>query len=198
MKIIFIGFMAAGKSFFSKRLAERLNMERIDMDGMVLRQSGRASVSEIFEKDGETKFRELEIATAKSFGKKDNVIIDSGGGVVLNKIILDYLRIDGVVVFLDSPLAVIEKRLKGDKARPLWQDKERFRRLYKLRLSLYREYSDVMVKTGSSLFFSADGKSHKMTPAAEKILELIIKKIKPALSVKAPNKGSHIKRKNKI
>lgn len=178
MKIIFIGFMGAGKSFFSKRLAERLGLERIETDELAIKKSGRDSIKEIFEKDGETRFRELEIEIAKELQEKDKVVIDTGGGVVLNKIILDYLRKNGVVIFLNSSLEIIEKRFKDDEIRPLWQDKEKFRQLYKLRLPLYQQYADVEINTSWPLFFSADGKSHDMTPEAEKILEEIIEKTK--------------------
>ncbi|MEK7172465.1 MAG: shikimate kinase [Patescibacteria group bacterium] len=177
MKIILIGFMGAGKSFFAKRLAERLGLESIEMDKLVLEKSGRANIKEIFEKDGEIKFRELEIEIAKELQEKNDVVIDTGGGVVLNKIILDYLKKDGVVVFLNSSLEIIEKRFQDDKTRPLWQDKEKFRQLHKWRLPLYQQYADVEVDTSWPLFFIPNGKSHEMTPEAEKILEEITKKI---------------------
>ncbi|MDO8524623.1 MAG: shikimate kinase [bacterium] len=178
MKIIFIGFMGAGKSFFSKRFAEHLGLERVETDELAIKKSGRASIKEIFEKDGEIRFRELEIETAKELQEKDNVVIDTGGGVVLNKIILDYLRKDGVVIFLKSSLPAIEERFKDDEARPLWKDKEKFRQFYELRLPLYQQYADVEVDTSSPILFSPDGKSQEMTKGAEKILEEIIKKIK--------------------
>ncbi len=178
MKIILIGFMGAGKSFFSKRLAECLGLERVETDELAIKKSGRNSVKEIITQDGEIKLRELEIEIAKELQEKDGVVIDTGGGVVLNKIILDYLKKDGVVVFLNSSLEIIEKRLQGDEVRPIWQDKERFRQQYGLSLPLYRQYADMEVDTSWPLFFSPDGKSHEMTPEAEKILEEIIKKIK--------------------
>ena len=181
MKIIFIGFMGAGKSFFSKRLAERLGLERIETDELAIKKSSRNSVKEIIIQDGEIKLREIEIEIAKEFQEKDSVVIDTGGGVVLNKIILDYLRKNGVVVFLNSSLEIIEKRLQGDEVRPIWQDKERFRQQYGLRMPLYRQYADVEIDTSGPIFFSPDGKSHKMTSEAEKILEEIIEKIRAYL-----------------
>jgi len=170
MKIIFIGFMGAGKSFFAKRLAERLGIERIGTDELALKKSGRVSIGEIFDKDNEIKFRELEIETAKELREKDNAIIDAGGGVVENKIILDYLRENGIVVFLNSSLEIIEKRLKDDGTRPLFKDKEKYRRLYELRMPLYKEYSDITVGTGGMIFFSPD--------ETEKLLDNIVEKIK--------------------
>lgn len=178
MKIILIGFMGAGKSFFAKRLANRLGLENIKMDELVLKKSGRKTVKEIFEKDGEMKFREFEIEVARELQGKDDVVIDTGGGVVQNKIILDYLRKDGIVVFLDSSLEIIKKRLGGDKTRPLLKDKEKFRQLYESRMPLYQRYADVVVDTSRLISFSVDGKSDKLKPETEELLENIIKLIK--------------------
>lgn len=169
MKIIFIGFMGAGKSFFAKRLAKRLGLEMIEMDELILGKSGRVSIGEIFNKDDEIKFRELEIETAKELQEKDNVVIDAGGGVVENKIILDYLRKNGIVIFLNSPLEIIEKRLKDDQTRPLFKDKEKSKRLYEFRMPLYRAYSDVIIDTGEITFFNPN--------ETERILDNIVEKI---------------------
>ncbi len=177
MKIILIGFMSSGKTFFAKHLSDCLNLENVRMDEMVQKRSKRQSIKEIFDKDGEIVFRKLEIETAESLQNKTNVVIDTGGGVVENKINLDYLKKDGMVIFLYSPLEVIEKRMSNNVDRPLWQDKKRFGRLYHLRLPLYHFFADEVVNTGEINFFSPDEESYKMNSGARKILEDILEKV---------------------
>lgn len=149
MNIILIGFMGAGKSSVAQILSEKLHLQLIELDEIVLKKSGRKSINEIFARDGETAFRELEIEAAKSLQSLDNLIISSGGGIVHNKLILDYLKKDGTVIFLETPLTQIEKRLVGDKTRPLFQDKKKTKKLFNFRKKLYEEYADIIVSTGN-------------------------------------------------
>lgn len=147
MKIVLIGFMGSGKSSIAKKLAERLDLEFIEMDELCIKKSRRNSISEIFEKDGEIIFREIEIYTAKDLINRENVIISAGGGVVMNKINLDYLKKNGIVIFLDTAFEIIEKRLMDDNTRPLFKDKKKAKQLYDFRLPLYKYYADVIINT---------------------------------------------------
>lgn len=147
MNIIFIGFMGSGKSTVGKLLAQRQLREHIEMDDLILHRSGRSSISEIFAKDGEIRFRELEMEIAKEVSKKENSVISSGGGVVMNKINIDYLKMGGFVVCLKTSFRELEKRLKGDMTRPLFQNKEKARELYDVRSVLYETYADHVIKT---------------------------------------------------
>ena len=102
MKLILIGFMGSGKSSVGRTLAKKLQLELVELDRLVLKSSGRKSIKEIFERDGETRFRELEIAQAKKLKNKNQAVIATGGGVVLNRIILDWLRPGSQVIWLKA------------------------------------------------------------------------------------------------
>lgn len=145
MKIILTGFMGAGKTSTGKALAQKIGWPYIEMDEEVLLASGRQSIREIFQKDGETRFRELEIKVARRLMRRDKVVIATGGGVVMNRIILDYLKERGKVFFLDADFRVIKKRLSGDKTRPLFQNCKEAKALYQFRLPLYRQYADYCI-----------------------------------------------------
>src|SRR5438445_691819 len=121
MNIILIGFMGSGKTSVARMLEERTKMSFIEMDAIVVQASGRKTVNEIFERDGELRFRELEIETAKKVANNHDVIISTGGGVVMNKIIIDYFKKNGTIIFLDTPFKTIQQRLSGDTSRPLFQ-----------------------------------------------------------------------------
>ena len=143
--------MGAGKSSVADVLSRKLNLDVIEMDDLVLKKTKRQNISEIFSKDGETRFRELEIQTAKDLRKKDNIVISTGGGVVMNKINTDYLKDNGKIIFLKTSFLEIGKRLKNNNDRPLFRNKKMAKKLFISRQKLYEEYADLIVNT--------DGKS---------------------------------------
>lgn len=146
MNIILIGFMGSGKSTVAKYLSRILNIPWIEMDDLVYQRTNTRDMHEVFEKGGELLLRETEIAIAKECSLKEDVIISTGGGVVLNKIIIDYFKATGgKVVFLNIPLNTAIKRLEGDNARPLFKDVSNAKELYDLRYPLYMHYADEVI-----------------------------------------------------
>ena len=147
MNIILIGFMGAGKSTVAKKIAEKIGDQLIEMDDLIVERSGRKDVAEIFELDGEIRFREMEIEIAKEISLMTNVVVSTGGGVIINRIILDYLRKTGTVVFLQTRFTEILSRIDRSGGRPLFQDKKKAKILFDFREVLYKEYSDLSVAT---------------------------------------------------
>jgi len=146
MKIILIGFMGSGKTTVASILAKKLNLEVIEMDDLIIKKFGK-SINQIFNQDGEERFREMEIEVSKSLISKDECIISSGGGIVMNKINIDFLRKNGKIVFLKTSFSEIEKRLKDINDRPLFRDKKIVRKLFTFRKRLYEEYADLIINT---------------------------------------------------
>lgn len=151
MKIVLIGFMGSGKTTVAKSLSKKLNLEVVEMDNLIIKESKRSNINEIFAKDGENYFRELEKQISKSLKNKDNVIISTGGGVVMNIINIKYLKNNGKIIFLKTGFLEISRRLKNIKDRPLFQDKKNVKKLFDSRQKLYEENSDLIINT--------DGKS---------------------------------------
>ena len=164
MKIILIGFMGSGKSAVAAELAHKLGWAKVEMDELALKKSRRKDVNAVFNQDGEARWRELEIATTKKLRNVDNIVISTGGGVVMNQIIFSYLKNkpQAVVIYLAAEFATLRRRLRGDKTRPLFSNIKKAQRLYELREPLYRHYADITITTG------------KRTPTA--IAQEIIKK----------------------
>ena len=105
---------------------------------------------EVFAKGGEILLRETEIAIAKETASTQNAIISAGGGVVLNKIILDYFKQEGrKAIFLNASFETIVKRLDKDRSRPLFKDLTIVKKLYDLRLPLYLNYADEIIDVNS-------------------------------------------------
>lgn len=149
MNISLIGYMGSGKTSVAQLLAKMLDHACIEMDREALSRAGTADMKELFTQKGEVFLRELEISLAKEFSSKKNTIISTGGGVVLNKIITDYLKKDGgVVIFLHAPFETLADRIEKDPTpRPNFQDRKQAHSLYKFRLPLYKQYADIIIRT---------------------------------------------------
>jgi shikimate kinase len=143
MKIILIGFMGSGKSSVTKTLCHLLKLPILEMDDLVFQKTNTKNMHEVFEKGGELLLRETEIAIAQEYASTDNIVISTGAGVVLNKIILDYLKEpDGKIFFLNATFQTIAVRLADDALRPLFKNSAEAESLYHFRQPLYLKYAD--------------------------------------------------------
>ena len=84
MKLIIIGPMASGKSVVGKKLAKRMGLNFFDTDEQIEKKAG-ATISWIFDIEGEEKFREREFETLSKLIEEDNCVISTGGGIVLRE-----------------------------------------------------------------------------------------------------------------
>lgn len=117
--IVLIGFMGTGKSTVGMRLAERLHMEFVDMDREIERITGM-SISQLFRKHGETRFRSEEQLMAQRLGRGSNLVIATGGGVVLYPENVAALKQNGIIIGLEASPEVILARVSHKKSsRPL-------------------------------------------------------------------------------
>ncbi|OHE77565.1 MAG: hypothetical protein A3F67_03020 [Verrucomicrobia bacterium RIFCSPHIGHO2_12_FULL_41_10] len=150
MNIVLIGFMGSGKSTVAKRLAKLLGISWVEMDELVYQKTSTRNMHEVFALGGELLLRETEIAIAKEYALKENLVISAGGGVVLNKVILDYFKErSGKVIFLNAKFEQIVKQLNGDDSRPLFKDLTSAKKLYDFRLPLYLNYADEIIDLDS-------------------------------------------------
>ena len=146
MNIVLIGFMGSGKSTAAKALGALLRFTTIEMDEIVYQKTNTQNMHEVFAKGGELLLRETEIAIAKEYASKKNLVISTGGGIVLNKIILDYFKeTGGKVIFLNVKFEQIVKQLDGNNSRPLFKDITEVKKLYDFRLPLYLHYADEVI-----------------------------------------------------
>lgn len=147
MKIILIGFMGSGKSSVASTLSSLLNLPIIEMDELVLQKTRANNMHEVFDKGGELLLRETEIAIAQEYASMEHGIVSTGAGVVMNKIVLDYLRKPaGQVVFLNATFQTIACRLTDDASRPLFRNRIESESLYNFRQPLYLKYADHVVE----------------------------------------------------
>ena len=141
MNIVLTGFMASGKTEVSKAVAAMSKYKLIDTDEMIEEKEGM-SINEIFELHGEEYFRRSEHECVCRAAAMDNMVIATGGGVVLNKKNIEALRKNGIIFNLAPDFEVIEERLAGAAAtRPLLREGglEDVRRRFNDRLPYYAD-----------------------------------------------------------
>jgi len=143
--VYLIGPMGSGKTTIGQRVAEILGLEFLDCDQELESQTG-ASVSLIFDVEGETGFREREMKMLEKLAQREGVLIATGGGVVSMPRNRELLRRGGIVVYLRTSVAQQMKRLGRDRSRPLLQTanrRERLERLAAERDPLYQDLADI-------------------------------------------------------
>lgn len=148
-----VGFMGVGKSVIGQRVAHELGMRFIDSDNAIEKEQG-CKVKEIFEREGEARFREYERAFVESGHPETGFVVACGGGLVVQPGITDLLRARGVVVSLfASAETIIERTGRNDK-RPLLNvenPEERVRELLKERESAYLAAGAAISTEGRNL-----------------------------------------------
>ncbi|MGN6733766.1 MAG: shikimate kinase [Candidatus Binatia bacterium] len=122
--IALIGFMAVGKSAIGRTLAKKLRRRFVDLDRVIERAEGR-KVREIFEHKGEAYFRQLEKQALAEVLEKNNQIIATGGGVILDDQNLQILREKALLIGLSAEMDVLLARAGDATKRPLLQGSNR-------------------------------------------------------------------------
>ena len=136
---------ASGKSSIGKIIASALNKEFIDTDQKIIEKAG-CSIPEIFDKQGEKAFRQIEKQVALEVAITQGKVIATGGGIILDKENIDALKQNGICVFLDRDIEL----LTGE-GRPLSSSKEAIQKLYDSRIHLYNKYADIKVMSNESV-----------------------------------------------
>lgn len=147
--IYLVGPMGAGKTTIGRLLAKQLGREFVDCDWYIVEQTG-ADIPWIFEKEGEEGFRERETRALTELTPKPNIVMATGGGVVMKAQNRQLLK-QGLVIYLEASVETQLLRTKKDKNRPLLQNenpKAVLETLYQKRSPLYREVADIIIPTG--------------------------------------------------
>ena len=149
--LFLIGFRGCGKSTVARLLAERTGVRAIDTDRRIVENAGM-SIREIFERQGESSFRDLETAAIAELTDELPAIVALGGGAILREENREMLRRLGVVVRLVASPETLAERIARDAAStsdrpPLTSlpPVEEVRRLVAEREPLYRESADVTI-----------------------------------------------------
>lgn len=151
--IALIGFMATGKTLVGKKLAKKLKMHFLDTDELVEKKLG-LSIPIVFQKKGEKYFRTQESkALVEALGKPD-IVLATGGGVVLGKKNRIIMRKTAITICLKASFNEILTRVKKNcKTRPLLQNNpaKTIKKLLKDRQKYYAMADYTIVTTGKTM-----------------------------------------------
>jgi shikimate kinase len=137
----------SGKSTVGREVARQLGGDFVDCDKQVERRSG-STIAELFAREGEAAFRDVEAATLASVIEQDAAVIATGGGAVLRSANRELLRERTRCVYLRAGPDFLWRRLRRDRRRPLLQVPEPQRRLQDMsaeREPLYLETAHIVV-----------------------------------------------------
>lgn len=147
--IFLIGFMGAGKSTVAGELSRQLDIKQIEMDEYIVQEQGM-SINDIFEKYGETYFRELETKLLTGLKDQERVIVSCGGGVAMRSENVEHMKESGTIILLTASPETIFYRVKDSHDRPILNGNmsvEFICGLMEKRREYYEAAADIIIET---------------------------------------------------
>ena len=148
--IVLVGPMGSGKTTVGRRLAHKLNQDFFDTDHEIIDKTG-VTIDHIFDIEGEKGFRERESKILENLCQMSNIILATGGGIVILPKNRKILKNVGLVVYLSSSVDQLLRRTAKSKTRPLLENstdrKKTISELVKARDVYYREVASFVVDT---------------------------------------------------
>lgn len=139
--IFIVGFLGAGKSTLARNLGRMFNRRFVDTDRIVERRCGR-SVTQIFESEGEQRFRELETSALVSLRSERSLLVSCGGGIVETPRNIDLIHEMGYCVYLEGDIDDSLRQIRRCDTRPDFRSPQHAARLLEHRRPLYRKAAD--------------------------------------------------------
>jgi shikimate kinase len=149
MNVTLIGMAGAGKSYIGKQVAQKMNLEFVDIDDVLEAQYGK-SIQEILEEVGEQEYLEREArALVGATEGRDNLLVSPGGSVIYRDDAMEHIRTISKVVYLKVPYEIIEERKKDAPPRAvIGLGLKTLRELYDERHPLYEKNTDLVLEIG--------------------------------------------------
>ena len=147
--LFLVGPMGAGKSAVGRQLARLLHMDFVDSDDEIEKRTG-VDIPFIFEKEGESGFRQREVKVIDDLSRRQGVVLATGGGAVIDDDNRSRLGARGYVVYLHTTVQQQLARTGRGHNRPLLENGDRetvLEELMAIRDPLYREIADLIVET---------------------------------------------------
>lgn len=169
LNLYLIGMMGSGKSTLGRIIAKKLGYQFFDTDELIVRVAGK-SINEIFATEGETAFRDLETQVISEICAYKNLVVATGGGMVIRQKNWSYLR-HGVIVWLDVPVEELYQRLKEDTNRPLLRDPDPLGKLTQILSDRQRMYAQADIQIQVSTPETPDNLAMRVLAEIPKVLK---------------------------
>jgi len=147
--IYLVGPMGAGKSTIGRVLAAELHLGFRDSDKVIEDRTG-ADIPWIFDMEGEEGFRDRESAVLEELSQNKDIVIATGGGIILRQQNREIMKSSGYVCYLTASIEQLVERTARDKKRPLLQvenPRQKIIDLVALRDPLYIDAADFIINT---------------------------------------------------
>lgn len=150
MNIVLIGYRGTGKSTVAKILGNRLGRKVMSTDAEIVKDAGQ-SIPHIVEQFGWDHFRELETQMCRKLQDQTDVVIDSGGGLILKEENVKILKANGTFFWLTADVSTIIKRIADGTQRPSLSGTKSFveeiKDILKERTPKYQAAADHIIPT---------------------------------------------------
>lgn len=147
--IYLVGMPGAGKSTVGRALAKCLRLTFVDADHAITDRTGVA-IATIFDLEGESGFRQREAALIEELSALSDIVVATGGGVIMRENNRALLRATGVVIYLRAKIDDLWARTQHDNKRPMLRAENPhavLASLLEIREPLYAEIADLVVET---------------------------------------------------
>src|SRR3984885_1386652 len=148
-RLVLTGFMGAGKSTIGRLLAARIGWNFLDLDAH-LEARTNPTIPQLFEQQGEARFRRLESTALASALGYSNIVLALGGGTpedLTNRLLLEQTPAT-FTIFLDAPFPTLYDRcMLQDIARPVLEDPAAAQLRFNKRHPLYRRLANLTIST---------------------------------------------------
>ena len=153
MNVVLIGYRCSGKTVVGKTLARELGKEFLDTDALIEENAGR-SIETMISTKGWDRFRETEKRLVKEVSRRNNLVIATGGGIVMDEENVKNLKQNGWVVWLKGEPDVLRERMAKEegsgKVRPSLTGAdplEEIKEVLSVRKPFYERAGDLVVDT---------------------------------------------------
>ncbi|MCH9745352.1 MAG: shikimate kinase, partial [Proteobacteria bacterium] len=165
--IVLVGPMGSGKTSVGRRLACVLKRDFFDSDFEIVARTGVA-IDHIFDVEGEEGFRQRESSMLKELCDISNIVIATGGGIVIKPENRELLKNSSFVVYLASNVEQLVMRTARSKSRPLLERssnrEQTIRDILEVREPLYQEVADVVIDTTGKKLYAIINEIKKAIP----------------------------------
>ena len=151
MNIVLFGFKGVGKTYYGKKVAEKLGWQFVDIDDLIQEEyekdnGEKLEIPEIFEKVGNVPFRDIEQKVTCKLNPESDTIISVGGGTVLNPPNIDHLQTVAHFIYLIDKKEAVKQRMLDERI-PSYLDANNFDasfdKMYGMRNPIYKKLAEA-------------------------------------------------------